>query len=131
MRTILTAMVVVIAFGGWARAEGLSAMYDPRVAFQETDTNQDGVIDRAEFQERLTWIFYKADLDKNGYLDVTEQKKLVFPEDFATDDRDHDGRVSLREFLRIRFIDYDKADTDRDGVLSLDEVVAVYEAKGR
>jgi hypothetical protein len=37
----------------------------------------------------------------------------------------------MREFLRIRFADFPKTDSDADGVLSVDEVVEMYEGKGR
>src|SRR5262249_22983828 len=112
-----------------ARAEDGKTTYDPRVAFGETDVNKDGVIDHAEFQERITYIFYRADTNKDGYLDVIELRQLEFSEDFTHDDKDKDGRVSLREFLCVRFHDFDVEDTDHDGVLSLDEVVAAYEGR--
>ena len=52
--------------------------------------------------------------------------QLTFPDDFK---KDPAGRVTLREFLRVRFHDYDVADKNHDGVLSLDEVVAAYDSK--
>ncbi len=61
--------------------------------------------------------------------DARELKQLTFPDDFTKDDKDGDGRVSLREFLRVRFHDYDLADKNDDGVLSLEEVVAAYEGR--
>ena len=108
-----------------------AATYDPRVAFAETDTNQDGVIDHAEFQNRLDEVFFSADTDKNGFLDPTELKRLAFPEDFREDDKDADGRVSMHEFLRVRFHDFTKADQNDDGVLELDEVIAAFEGRRR
>src|SRR6266436_8119035 len=64
-----------------------------------------------------------------SFLDARELKQLTFPDDFTKDDKDGDGRVSLREFLRVRFHDYDLADKNDDGVLSLEEVVAAYEGR--
>jgi Ca2+-binding EF-hand superfamily protein len=115
--------------GAVTRAEQGKPPYDPRAAFGETDANRDGEIDREEFHERIVEVFYSADRNKDGFLEVEEQKQLVFPEDFRDQDRDHDGRISMREFLRVRLADYDKADTDDDGSLSLDEVVVAYERK--
>jgi len=102
---------------------------DPRAAFAESDLNRDRVIDRGEFQTRMVEVFYAADVNKDGFLDPTELKRLAFPEDFTDDDKDRDGRVSMHEFLRVRFHDFDLADTNHDGELSLEEVVAAYEGK--
>ena len=129
----VTAMLIVI--GGLtlavlpARADDAAPKHDPRVAFSETDINQDGVVDHAEFQMRITEVFFSADRNKDGFLDPQELKQLAFPDDFTADDKDRDGRVSMREFLRVRFHDYDVADVDDDGVLSLDEVVAAFEGR--
>ena len=125
MTLILTVALAVVIIP--ARAHAQTAPYDPRVTFTETDLNQDGVIDHAEFQERLSFVFYRADTNKGGFLDPIELKQLVFPEEFTADDKDKDGRVSMREFLRVRFHDFDVADTNHDGVLSDDEVVAAFE----
>jgi len=48
---------------------------------------------------------------RTWFLDAEELKQLAFPDDFTDDDKDRDGRVSMREFLRVRFHDYDVADT--------------------
>jgi len=105
--------------------------YDPRAAFAEADLNQDGAIDHGEFQERINYIFFQADANKDGFLDPIELKQLAFPEDFTADDKDKNGRVSMREFLRVRFQDFTVADKNDDGVLSLDEVIDAYEGKKR
>jgi len=109
-----------------ASAEDAAKKYDPRAAFAEADTNHDGVVDHEEFHERIVEVFYSADANKDGVLDAVELKQLTFPDDFK---KDPAGRVTLREFLRVRFHDYDVADKNHDGVLSLDEVVAAYETK--
>jgi len=103
-RTLILAAGLALACAP-ARGEDRGSTYDPRVAFAEADANHDGVIDHAEFQERITFIFYRADANKDGFLDVIELKQLTFPEDFTENDKDKDGRVSLREFLRVRFHD--------------------------
>ena len=133
MRMIGTLIVTaaLILAGAAARADDTAKKYDPRAAFAEADTNHDGAVDHQEFQERITEVFYSADRNKDGFLDAEELKQLTFPDDFKADDKDRDGRVSMREFLRVRFHDYDVADTDHDGVLSLDEVIAAYEGKRR
>jgi hypothetical protein len=111
------------------RADDAARKSDPRAAFAESDLNHDGSIDHGEFQTRMVEVFYAADVNKDGFLDPTELKRLAFPEDFTEDDKDRDGRVAMREFLRVRFHDFDLADTNDDGELSLEEVVAAYEGK--
>jgi Ca2+-binding EF-hand superfamily protein len=128
--TLLVAAGIAL-LGALARADDGARKYDPRAAFAETDSNQDGEVDRGEFHARIVEIFYSADANKDGFLDPTELKRLAFPEDFTENDKDRDGRVAMREFLRVRFHDFDVADTNDDGVLSLDEVVSAYEGKKR
>ena len=125
----LIAMVTVaaaLAAVAPVSAQDAAKKYDPRAAFAETDHNHDGAVDHEEFQERIVEVFYSADTNKDGVLDAVELKQLTFPDDFK---KDAAGHVTLREFLRVRFHDYDAADKDHDGVLSLDEVVTVYETK--
>jgi Ca2+-binding EF-hand superfamily protein len=117
--------------GTASAAEPAPPAHDPRAAFAETDTDENGVVDRGEFNARIVEVFYFADTDKNGTLTPEEQKRLVFPEDFKAADKDSDGRLTLREFLRVRFAEFDVADTNEDGVLSVEEVVAVFEGKAR
>lgn len=113
------------------RAADQARKHDPRAAFAETDTNRDGAVDHEEFHLRIVEIFFLADANRDGFLDATELKGLAFPDDFTEDDKDRNGRVSMREFLRVRFDDFDAADTDDDRMLSLDEVVVAYEGKRR
>jgi len=129
MRTTTSIMLVVLGLAlarVQARADDPAKKYEPRAAFGESDTNHDGVVDHEEFQERITEVFYSADTNKDGVLDAVELERLTFPDDCK---HDKNGNVTLREFLRVRFHDYDVADTDHDGVLSVDEVVVIFEGK--
>ena len=75
-------------------------------------------------------IFYFGDRDKDGYLTQEELVAAVaFPDDFKHADRNGDGRISLYEFIQVRFATFDAVDADHDGVLSVEEVVTSYEAK--
>jgi len=127
MRPIETVIIVaVFAAFSPAFAQEPAKKYDPRAAFAETDRNHDGVIDHEEFQERITEVFYSADTNKDGVLDAVELKQLTFPDDFK---KDAAGHVTLHEFLRVRFHDYEVTDKNHDGVLEIDEVVEAYETK--
>jgi Ca2+-binding EF-hand superfamily protein len=103
--------------------------HDPRAAFAESDTNHDGAVDHEEFHARIVEVFYSADRNKDGSLDEVELEALVFPDDFGADDKDGNGRVSMREFLRVRFRDFRSADKNDDEVLTVEEVVGAYEGR--
>jgi Ca2+-binding EF-hand superfamily protein len=126
---LLLGALVAVA-GPVAADEGAAPKSDPQAAFTQADTNKDGRIDRGEFEDRIVDIFYFADKNKDGVLDESEVRVLVFSDDFKVDDKDQDSKVTLREFERVRTRDFDRADTDEDGALSLGEVVETYEAKG-
>jgi Ca2+-binding EF-hand superfamily protein len=130
--TLVSLFIFCLGICGMASAaHGEGAFRDPRVAFAETDTNGDGQIDRAEFHARMVEIFFHGDRDKNGYMTWAELEAVVaLPNDFRGADRNGDGRYSLHEFIRVRFDDYDVVDTDEDGLLSLNEVVTIFERGG-
>jgi Ca2+-binding EF-hand superfamily protein len=127
---VLAAAIVALAAPA-GRSQGKPA-YDVRAAFAEADANGDGVVDRAEFVDREVEVFYAADTNKDGYLSPEElERGVVVSQDFKQADRNGDGRVSLSEFLWARDKLFDEADTNHDGVLQLDEVVKIYEKKGK
>ncbi len=131
-RGIAAALLIAawVVAAGPAFAEERPA-HDPRVAHQETDTNSDGQIDRAEFHARMVEIFFHGDRDKDGYMVWAELEAVVaLPDDFRGADSNGDGRYSLHEFIRVRFDDYDAVDTDRDGLLSVKEVADVFDRGG-
>ena len=130
MHTLILAGALVAA-GSPALAADAAPKTDARAAFKETDADADGAIDHGEYQARIVEVFYFADTNRDGYLDPNELQVLVFADDFDENDKDANGRVSLREFLRVRFDDFSKADKDDDGTLSVDEVVTTYEEKGK
>ena len=123
--SILIAAVATLFIG---RAHGdVDAGLDlPRAAFAETDLNADQMIDIGEFHARLVEVFYNADTNKSGFLEADELAKLPLPETVAQVDHNGDSKVTLREFVRIRFIQFNAADTNDDAELSLDEVIAAY-----
>lgn len=117
----------LVASAGPSRGGDAKPAYDPKAAFTETDTNHDGQIDIEEFHVRIVDVFYVNDANKDGFLVVEEFNRLPFHEDFAKADRNADGRLSLPEFVRIRFVQFEAADSNHDGQLSSEEVVTVYE----
>lgn len=109
---------------GWT--DEIPPPHDPRAAHAATDLNHNGEINREEFEQRIIHIFYFADVDKDGY--VTAGQLMAFDEDllFKTADTDGDSRLSLSEFLVVRFENFREADTDGSDSLSVEEVVEAF-----
>jgi Ca2+-binding EF-hand superfamily protein len=109
---------------GWT--DELRPPHDPRAAHAATDRDHNGEIDRDEFEQRMIHIFYFADVDRDGF--VTIGQLMVFDEKFLFEsaDADSDSRISLSEFLIVRFEDFREADTDGSDTLSVEEVVGKF-----
>ena len=121
-------LLAIARLGGIAHGQTNTPTYNPRQAFADADTNHDGAIDHEEFLERMTEVFYRADVNKDGVLTVDEvAATLVETPDLKAAAAAHGGKLTLHEFLSVRFKEYDQVDTNRDGLLELDEVVAAYE----
>jgi Ca2+-binding EF-hand superfamily protein len=105
--------------------------------FLQLDTNNDTVIDLDEVPESGRAAYKKllelGDTDKNGRLEVAELRALgekvrrsgLIPnftpqQRFQLLDKNGDGKVTREEFLGAAEV-FDRLDTDKDGVLTLDE----------
>ena len=120
----LLALVLLAPTSGWS--DEIPPPHDPRAAHAVTDRNHDGEIDREEFKQRIIHIFYFADVDRDGF--VTIGQLTVFDEAllFETADLDSDSRISLSEFLVVRFENFREADADGSDTLSVEEVVEAF-----
>ena len=124
----LSAMVIAVAMLGGvslAHAEKIT----PQQAFENADTDNDGDVDVEEFRRRKIEIFVLLDANGDGFIVVTE-----VPEDhkskFDKVDENKDGRVNLHEYLVFVmpafWMEYD---TNKDNVLTIDEVEAAAKKK--
>ncbi len=95
-----------------------------KARFQEFDKNQDGLIDRAEFQAWMVDVFFQRDKTHKGYLVYADVQDVMSPAKFKTYDRSGDGKIILREFLNATFQDFAAADTAARGALTVEEIEA-------
>jgi len=126
MRSLITwlAAVVLIGFTAPAFGQGMKPMKREAV-IESCDKNGDGEIDREEYFVRMTDVFFLADTDKDGYLEISEILAAVpdaNPERVKAADTNHDGKIDLHELQNALSKDFERADENGDGVLDKDEV---------
>jgi Ca2+-binding EF-hand superfamily protein len=118
--------------------------------FNRVDTNNDGFLGRDEINAagqkaaqqaqqnvdlKVEEEFKKLDADKNGQLNLTEFRaaakvsaKAAPDQALQRFDSNKDGRISSAEFRAQTLAGYDKADLNKDGKITADEVA---KAQGR
>jgi Ca2+-binding EF-hand superfamily protein len=121
MRALTLALLSLLLAGAAMAQPAAPTSDDVTRAFQETDRNRDGKIDREEFHQRTVEIFYFLDTNRDGYL-VVGEIAVIPVERFRAADRDGDGKLSLQEYLNARFKDFEAMDADRDGAVTRDEL---------
>ena len=104
---------------------------DLKERFQAFDKNDDGLIDRAEFQTWMVDVFYQRDKAHKGYLVYDDLKDVMSAEKFKSYDRSGDGKLILREFLNATFQDFAAADTARRGALTVEEIDIYIKRNGK
>jgi Ca2+-binding EF-hand superfamily protein len=116
-----------------ARAVAKPRQPDPSRIFDSADTNGDGVITREEFHAARQGLFARLDRNGDGFIDKDDMSGRLARRQKAQErlaelvtqlDKDGDGRVSRSEFVDGPTPLFDRADTDRNGELSRDEVAA-------
>lgn len=92
-------------------------------AFLEADKNGDGAINVDEYVAHTVVLF-----EAGGGTDTREIPRSALQDvnaaDFSRADRDRNGALSLGEVVAEKMIDFFETDTNHDGVLSSTEVVA-------
>lgn len=94
------------------------------------DTDQNGMVSRAEFMRFMEAEFEALDIDHNGELDPGE---LAHTQIWAAGagrveqllrlmDKDRNGKVSRAEYMRFMEAEFNRLDVDRSGELSPQEL---------
>ena len=112
--------------------------------FKLLDANHDGIVTRAELEaseqraatalavQRAAALFAEADSDHNGQLSLTEFTRLATATPPRVDvsatmnrlDLNRDQKITLIENRTATLANFDKLDTDKDGVVSAAEMKA-------
>lgn len=92
-----------------------------RISFIAADLNGDGVIDEAEFASDIAAAFAGEDKDLDRCLTRAELPDA--PSGAFERINPHDGSsFTFRELMAAKLVEFDRADANRDGVLSIGEV---------
>ena len=121
----LSALIIALCVISAVPALGAGApKLDPAATMGLADRNGDRKIDREEYNQRMTEVFYFADVDKDGNLTIVELAAVepVDPQAFQNADKDGNGKLTLGEFLYAVHIDFYTADTNRDGTIEMQEL---------
>lgn len=104
--------------------------------WKSADTNKDGFVDRAEFDAQGVSRFQKIDSNTDGFLtqDEFRAKYEATKADRVAKmvkrfDKDSDGKLSEAEWPEKHKVSFTDADTNKDGVVTADELIASRKAK--
>lgn len=133
MRRILLGVLIVAAALVSLPAPVLAQAQAPdwREGFRAHDTNGDGRIDRAEFQEWVVDGFYFRDTGRKGYLVQSDLQGMASPEVFKAMNRKGDGKLTLNECLNALFQDFAAIDVKENGFVTIEEIEAYIHRSGK
>ncbi len=127
---VLVMALVLAMFSGQALPQTI-AEPNWKERFQAHDRNGDGRIDREEFQQWMVEVFYYHDKSHKGYLVSADVQGAMRPEAFKAANRKGDGKLTLPEFLNAVFQDFETADVNRNGALTIEEFEKYFRRTGQ
>jgi Ca2+-binding EF-hand superfamily protein len=122
-KTGLCLLIITLMISTAAFAADVDRM-DAAATLAISDKNDDHRIDREEYHQRMTEVFFFLDTDKDGKLTLSEMQVIeeTDPQLFEAADRDGNRAMSLYEYLYALHNDFDMADRDQDGTLDMEEL---------
>lgn len=93
----------------------------PPSRFDAADTNDDGKVDRAEYDGFVEELVLVYDTNDDGKLARDETDPNADPARFVQIDADKDGFLSVAEIKAFGDSDFDVLDANDDGVVTRDE----------
>jgi Ca2+-binding EF-hand superfamily protein len=122
-KVALWLLIVLVMISGAAFGADISHM-DAATTMAMSDKNDDNRLDREEYHERMTEVFFFMDTDRDGQLTISEFRAVeeVDPQRFEAADRDGNHSLSLYEFLYALHHDFEAADRNSDGTLDMEEL---------
>jgi len=94
------------------------------------DKDRNGKVSRAEFDSFMNKEFDSLDVKRDGELDENELAQLhwnyLSTQLLPLMDKDKSGKVSRSEFMSFMNQEFDRLDTNHDGLLDVDELAEMH-----
>ena len=92
------------------------------VNFIFADRDGDLLLDQSEYLQNALGQFSTIDINKDNKLSHDEVGELAKDKEFLDGDTDKDGALSITEVIAEKLADFESADTNGDGSLNVEEV---------
>ena len=130
---LLAALTTSGCVGMAVRAVAQPRKPDFSKLLERADANGDGTITAAEFTDARAKMFTRLDRDNDGYLTKDDTPRLALRRSGNGErmqgmmlmlDKDGDGKISRDEFVNSPSLLFQRADTNRDGVIDQTELAS-------
>jgi EF-hand domain pair len=125
VRSFASALGVVLLMA-LSSVSAKAELSDVVVLFVLADENGDRALSKAEVLIVALRQFNEVDSDRDGSIEKNELGDLAKDPEFTDNDSDKSGSLSVSEVITEKLADFKAADSNGDGVLSLDEVKKFY-----